>query len=496
MIKIAISLFFFFVSFAAEAQTTFFNHYAKPTCDRGFEVVETNSGSFLIVGERYDDIYIPIYRGFILEVMPDGGLNRETELVDSLVNYRFSIINRLPTDPAKFLVIGASDSSVGTDVYSSLVICSVNDSLEIISQSTCQTINNYYTYPWKTDFANDTIFYLVSEIISNSIPPSARILVNRIDLPSDILATYTSPEGPSLIPYDILYLKKTGRVSIFYIGSTIKSNGSNHILNLDTNLQMINTVDCPSEVYLSPSTTRQSDSTYYLTSIAKPTIPYLQRHIVTYLMNADHDTIKKRELYLSVDTVLYAGGGTNTAIIGSSVFVTGIYNIEPQYYPWQTTPTWIVLTKMTSDLEVVSQYFYGGDAEYTTYCIIPTSDGGTFTTGFMWDYNIPGNFNWEVFALKTDSNGTLASIPEGSSFQQAEAIICPNPGTEYFDVILAVQHQQALLCLYDLEGKPVMEKTLLDPRTRIDANHLTVGVYVYKITAAGKIIGSGKWVKR
>lgn len=496
MKKYAFPLFFFFSFFTAGAQSTFFNHYSKPTCDRGFEVVETSSGSFIIVGERYDDINIPKYRGIILDVMPDGGLNRETELVDSLVNYRFSIINKLPTDPVKFLVIGASDSSAGSNIYSSLIICSINDSLEIISQSTCQTFENYYTYPWKTDFANDTIFYLVSENVTNGINNIARILVNRIGLLSNIQSTYISPEGQSLIPYDILFLKKTGKVSVFYIGASIKSNINNHILNLDTSLQMINTVDCPPEVYLSPSTTRQSDSTYYLTSIAKPTIPYLQRHIVTYLMNANHDTIKKRELYLSVDTVLYAGGGTNTAIVGSSVFVTGMYNIDPWYYPWQTTPTWILLTKMTPDLEVISQYFYGGDAEYTPYCIIPTSDGGTFTTGFMWDYNIPGNFNWEVFALKTDSNGTLVSTPEGSSFQQAEAIICPNPGTEYFDVILALQHQQATLRLYDLEGKPVMEKTLFDPRTRIDASHLSAAVYIYKILDGGKIIGNGKWVKR
>ncbi len=496
MIKNAFSLFFFFVYFTVEAQTTFFNHYPKPTIDRGFEVVETSSGSFLIVGERYDDITFSKYKGLILEVSDVGAISKEVELDDSTLNYLFSIIIKLPADPGKYLVIGAVDSSAGSNIYSSLIICSINDSLEIISQSTCQTFENNYTYPWKTDFANDTIFYLVSENVSNGINNIARILVNRIGLLSNIQSTYISPEGQSLIPYDILFLKKTGKVSVFYIGASIKNNSSNHILNLDTNLQMINTVDCPPEVYLSPSTTKQSDSTYYLTSIAKPTIPYLQRHIVSYLMNADHDTIKKRELYLSVDTILYAGAGTNTAIVGSSVFVTGIYNIDPLNYPWQTTPTWILLTKMTSYLEVVSQYFYGGDAEYTPYCIIPTSDGGTFTTGFMWDYNIPGNFNWEVFALKTDSNGTLVSIPEGSSFQQAEAIICPNPGTEYFDVILALQHQQALLRLYDLEGKPVMEKTLIDPRTRIDASHLSAAVYIYKISDGGKIIGNGQWVKR
>jgi hypothetical protein len=157
---------------------------------------------------------------------------------------------------------------------------------------------------------------------------------------------------------------------------------------------------------------------------------------------------------------------------------------------------WIQITRLDLDLNLISHHFYGGDAEYLPYCIAPTSDGGAIVTGFVWDYSIPDNYQYDIFALKFDTSGIVTGKHEEESWKASEAILVPNPGIEYCIVLLGAQYKTAELNISDLNGKIVLNRTIDQYQTKISTSHLPVGSYVYSVTANGHLIGSGKWIRQ
>ncbi len=83
--------------------------------------------------------------------------------------------------------------------------------------------------------------------------------------------------------------------------------------------------------------------------------------------------------------------------------------------------------------------------------------------------------------------------PQGIS--ASEALVYPNPGGQRFKVKLAMQHQNALLEMFSMNGKLVLRKELNQQQTEINTQTLPQGCYTYRITAEGRKIAGGKWVK-
>jgi hypothetical protein len=233
-----------------------------------------------------------------------------------------------------------------------------------------------------------------------------------------------------------------------------------------------------------------------ITGVADGLIYPPKQHILVYLMDNMDDTLKKLEYYNNPDTILYTGGKINTAISGNSIFVAGVYNIDPLHYPLQSTPIWVQITRTDMGLNIISQHFYGGDPVYMPYSIISTSDDGAFITGFRWDYNTPYDLQFDVFVLKSDANGVIIDIPKNVTWQASEAILCPNPGSDYCIAVVGPQYCVPPLTLFDLNSKPVIAQDLYQSSTRINTSSLAPGFYAYRFYSGQKLIGQGKWVKQ
>ncbi len=74
-------------------------------------------------------------------------------------------------------------------------------------------------------------------------------------------------------------------------------------------------------------------------------------------------------------------------------------------------------------------------------------------------------------------------------------MVFPNPGKEFLQVKLVVQHKSAHLQFFDMSGRLVLETDLSGDMQRIETAQLGSGAYIYRITASNRVIGSGKWVK-
>jgi hypothetical protein len=147
-------------------------------------------------------------------------------------------------------------------------------------------------------------------------------------------------------------------------------------------------------------------------------------------------------------------------------------------------------------LNLIDHHFYGGDAFYMPYSIIATSDGGALITGNRYDFHFPDIMKYHIFALKVNSEGIITNVPNNVSWQAAEAIVCPNPGSEYFDAVVGVQYPISTFYLYDMKGQSVLEKQLNQANTRINTQLLANGTYVYKFISDNMVIGYGKWIKK
>ena len=209
-------------------------------------------------------------------------------------------------------------------------------------------------------------------------------------------------------------------------------------------------------------------------------------------MDKHANGINGTQFYNNPDTILYAGFNENTAIVNGSIFLTGIYNIDPWGVPWQSTPTWIQITRLDMDLNILSDYFYGGDAAYYPYCILPTRDNGALITGIIWDFKEPKQL--DIFAMKVNSDGIIVNVPENASMQTTEAILYPNPAREQITVDFSRLYTSATLQLMDISGKTVFRTQLTSNRQTIDISALPAGTYLYRIFNPKGLEETGKLV--
>ncbi len=78
----------------------------------------------------------------------------------------------------------------------------------------------------------------------------------------------------------------------------------------------------------------------------------------------------------------------------------------------------------------------------------------------------------------------------------SEAILTPNPGSDYCIAWIGVQYKSAILCLYNMLGEIVFWQEIHQQKTKIDLPDLVNGIYPYSFENEGRIIGSGKWIRK
>lgn len=234
---------------------------------------------------------------------------------------------------------------------------------------------------------------------------------------------------------------------------------------------------------------------YLLTGVDND-IAGVEDHIKVKKYNSEDLQVDSLQYYNHPDTLLYSGAVKNTAIVGDKIFVVGVYNVDPGQFPWQSTPTWIQVTRIDTGLKIIDHHFYGGDAFYIPYHIIKTTDGGALIIGNRYDYNTPWEQKYHVFALKVNSEGLITELLEQPQAKAHDAIIYPNPGHEFFKIQSGPQITGAELYMFDMQGKPVLDEKINNTQLKINTANLASGTYAWQIVFKNKVIESGKWVKK
>lgn len=176
-----------------------------------------------------------------------------------------------------------------------------------------------------------------------------------------------------------------------------------------------------------------------------------------------------------------------------SIFIGGTTNY---WFTFSPSPSWYFIIQTDSNLNARWERFYGGDARYTMRKIIASNDGGCIIAGTRYDYQNVTEEQLDIHILKLNSEGLLVGtndIPPNIKLQ--EALVFPNPGTNYLKVRIATQHKQSTFELYDLHGRKILTQQLFGKWGDVSTDQISSGTYIYKIYNAEGLYEGGKWIK-
>jgi uncharacterized repeat protein (TIGR01451 family) len=136
---------------------------------------------------------------------------------------------------------------------------------------------------------------------------------------------------------------------------------------------------------------------------------------------------------------------------------------------------------------------YAGSQGWVSFSLKPKA-GLTDYTEATNLANIYFDFNPAIITntvLNTYVKNIAASVDENQSGNMLS--LSPNPAGAYVMIDLTKSVNDAILSLYDLSGKRVMDiKNLNGNSFRIDCSSLSTGTYLFQLTEAKTLVGSGK----
>jgi hypothetical protein len=101
----------------------------------------------------------------------------------------------------------------------------------------------------------------------------------------------------------------------------------------------------------------------------------------------------------------------------------------------------------------------------------------------------------DIFVVKLDREGLLVGKPD-YEINITEALVFPNPGTDYLKVRIAAQYKQSTFDLFDMNGRKVLSQQINGKWGEVNTTLLHTGTYIYKIYNTEGLFESGKWVKQ
>lgn len=495
--KTIILIFLLAITFVAGAQNSFFRYFENPSYDRAFSAIELSDRGYIIIGESDTTSNYSFMQGNIIRLSCSGDIIDEKRY---LSNTTFTLIFPAFSDRNQYLITGKTDSIISGTYISSFCFVKIDTSLNILHKKITSTKTNAMTVPWQGILGCDSSLYVYYYNTYLNPPNTRNIALTKFSLPEcDSVAGFSLNPSNFQFVHDLHSIQNDSIVEILFTGGPTAAYGLNNYIQFTKDLIITQQGLISSNFTSNISTLKLSDTGFLLAG----TVRYLngtelEQKMCCLETNANHDTLNINYYSNNSDTLIFAGAKKNAALSGGKIFIAGYYNVDARVFPWQNEPSWIAVLIYDLSLNLIGEYYYGGDAVYMPYCIIPSSDSGCLITGIRYDYlkNFQNsNYELDVFALKVNRDGLITAVPDNPVISAHDAIVYPNPGSEYLVVQSGPQVSGAVFRMYDMQGRQVMEQRLTSTMLSLNTGSLAAGTYPWQIIFNNKVIESGKWVK-
>jgi len=136
---------------------------------------------------------------------------------------------------------------------------------------------------------------------------------------------------------------------------------------------------------------------------------------------------------------------------------------------------------------------YGGEMRYWFYNLVSTSDGGCIITGEVPDTN--GSWNTNGYIIKVMPDDILTNAEDTPLAYDRDVSVYPNPFDDYLNI--ETLRKDLRISLFDVNGQKILERDISNSiRSKLFTGNIKSGFYFYNITDNGRVIQSGKLLKR
>lgn len=480
--KTVIVVVFSFISMLASGQSAFFKYYPTDKDEYINHINELPNGNFLISGGQ-----------------TESGQNRQAYLllIDSLGNKITENSHPISDTSSIYMVPFFLPNETNTiNIFNLKSIETVDGFKSIVSLEKINTESlitffkkDFYiainqSYIPERVYITDSVIFLQSSIREHPSLYFSGTIISSYDSNFDSIASYktqcTMAIGLLIDTID----KKVKNYTSTGIVSVVKLNYDLSIID-----SMALATYAPPSALVVPLNNNKHIMTFMADNELNP-----KQHIKAVLFSNQDIAIDSAEYWNNPDSLLFPGFRQNTILKGDTLFIVGFYKSIPSQFPYQNEPTYIQITKLDTNMNIISHYFIGGDAVYFPFKIIETLRGGLMITGLRYDHTNPAIQQYHPFALSLISDGTL-SIDEKQSFIHS-AMVFPNPGGDQINLVTGVQLRNGTFNLFDINGRMVFQRKITTTEMNLDVPFLVSGSYVWQIVLNNKVMEKGKWLKR
>lgn len=490
-----ITLIHFAILQTLHAQETFLKIYQSPEDKAIYSIIESDDNHLIFCGVIWTNPELTGSIGTMMKIGMDGEIINSTNYDFEYGNSQFSELINPITTTGSYYLSGSKDSIGIEGSYNTLFIHSIDNELNITETRHFGLWPDTVNDPWDFEILNDSIAYLLSFFETEN-----SLLHHNYSL---IKANLNNGEFDYIIPDDTISKAATS-LYIDEVSELIKVNYRifnltmypwNPVAKINSDLNNIEVVMPENEFFSQTFMTKKSDTAYFLSGNTID-LNTLQRNLGIAEYNLNDSLLRQIMIPGGVDTVTHPTAGKKNILLTSDyIWVMGWYNTTLSL-PCSYFPTYIMLNKLNYNLELMEQFFYGGDGVYFPRDIIETSNHHIVVAGEFFDnLSSPSHCFFNPFVLKVNSEGLIVNTDDKDLPLAMEAIVLPNPGKNFLQVKLGVQHKTATFQLCDLNGRLVLTKDNVTDMQYIDTSALPNGVYPFRISAGNKVIGMGKWLK-
>jgi len=324
---------------------------------------------------------------------------------------------------------------------------------------------------------------------TNDDPSHSYLYFQEYSLTGDSIISSMDSSVISPLIFDMMEFPLNGMYRAAVSGYGQNSMGQ--LLMIDSSLTIVNVDPIPNSVYWYNALKKINDSSYYISGNKHPN----QSYDYAIMLLDENNDCKKISVLGQNDTIDYAGTVQSMDFLNpDKIFVGATSNIALYSGHYGQQNSWYAMSNFDSALNLRWTKYYGGDAYYFLQSVVATQDGGAILVGTRYDYPTQSN-QCDIYLIKVNENGVLTNDDHKQSPPVHDAIVFPNPGSDYLIIESGPQISDAEFRMISIDGKQVITKTLIERKTTLETQFLPPGSYVWQILFNNKVIESGKWIK-
>jgi len=459
--------------------------------DLGFSTFETNTGSYITLGNTSNGNQGPEFTQSPVIVSHTDSQSYSYAVFhkdDTCYGFNFGF----QKDNGNYFIIGSLGDSAHPNYNSYIIdqiyLCELSPDFNLVWEKMYPIPEGYNLRV--ADFLIDQDNHIVMYSSLMITPYSNEYLfLTKFDMNGNLLCSNFLPDyNPGLYNEIILKPDSTG----YYIIGEVNKNGIlRSYFDIDTDLNLVATGPTLSNLFGYPFNAKWlSNGNLFIVNEESSETPGAYRDMQVRIVNQSITTTLK-------DTVFFDPANVYTPVHDGMDFIyedliwTCTFNEAIPYYPGNEVYT---VYLFDSEMNMKGMKVFGGDSRWWFFHLMATTDGGCIITGIKREPGGTVNGDYDLCILKFMPEDIITSAEETSTENDRDVSIYPVPFDQFLTIKSAFKNLE--ITLYDFAGNSMLhEMTGNMNHYRINTNRVSKGFYFYKIEKNNAVIQTGKLLK-